>query len=424
MIEAPAYVPQQEIVAKPLSLGVDTNGSHDILPTKEAGQKSVPFAFDLGREFELTQKFGNAYKRHFMENAHYYAKESYGRVPVSEYEHKIMEKEDGSVTLTLGPDNQLAWDCYLAPAQDPSKPDWYKKRSMGDVRWVDAIQKALSGAKEGDTFIDLSPTEFNVTVEERKAWGYGYHSFARIHKIVVENGQKKLVSRAIRNYLDAPEQEELFEKLAGERVAVSEMLGVVAKVDGGISQGYIKALSEELYQRTPEERKIIPPEEYVKNVKSEQEMERELQKIDTWLTVVFEMMQRGESPVKIVNQFRGWENAVRDYVEGKENLKQFENITLDGMREAVVSGNPLLTKFVNREYTPGANGCGLGSGFGVERNDGTMSYDSMTKATEGDCPEIKCGNKEKRCNWKASESEVDEIVSGRLTKCPKCGWKP
>ncbi len=424
MIEASVYQPQQELVSKSLSQGVDINGSHDILPIQETPQKSAPFAFDLGREFELTQKFGNSYKKHFLENAHYYAKESYGRVPVSEYEHKILENEDGSVCLALGPDNQSARECYLNPAQDKSKPEWYRRRSMGDVRWVDAIEKALVDSSEGDTFIDLSPTEFNVTVKERKAWGYGYHSFARIHKIVVENGQKKLVSRAVRNYLDAPEQEELFEKLAGERVDVDSMLGVVVKVDNGTSQGYIKALSEELYKKTPDSRKIIPPEEYIKNIKSEQEMDCELQKVDAWLTVVFEMMQRGESPAKIVSQFRGWENAVKDYVEGKSDLKQFENITLDGMREAVVSGNSLVTSFVNRQYSPGANGCGLGSGFGVERNDGTMSYESMTKTTEGDCPEIKCGNKEKRCNWIASESEVDEITSGRLTKCPKCGWKP
>lgn len=424
MIEASVYQPQQELVSKSLSQGVDINGSHDILPIQETPQKSAPFAFDLGREFELTQKFGNSYKKHFLENAHYYAKESYGRVPVSEYEHKILENEDGSICLALGPDNQSARECYLTPAQDTSRPEWYRRRSMGDVRWVDAIEKALVDSSEGDTFIDLSPTEFNVTVKERKAWGYGYHSFARIHKIVVENGQKKLVSRAVRNYLDAPEQEELFEKLAGERVDVDSMLGVVAKVDNGTSQGYIKSLSEELYKKTPDGRKIIPPEEYIKNIKSEQEMDCELQKVDAWLTVVFEMMQRGESPAKIVSQFRGWENAVKDYVEGKCDLKQFENITLDGMREAVVSGNSLVTSFVNRQYSPGANGCGLGSGFGVERNDGTMSYESMTKTTEGDCPEIKCGNKEKRCNWIASESEVDEITSGRLTKCPKCGWKP
>lgn len=424
MIEASVYQPQQELVSKSLSQGADINGSHDILPIQETPQKSAPFAFDLGREFELTQKFGNSYKKHFLENAHYYAKESYGRVPVSEYEHKILENEDGSVSLALGPDDQSARDCYLAPAQDTSKPDWYRRRSVGDVRWVDSMQNALYGAEEGDTFVDLSPTEFNVSVEERKAWGYGYHSFVRVHKVVVEGGQKKLVSRAVRNYLDAPEQEELFEKLAGERMDASEMLGVVAKVDNGTSQGLIKALADELYQSTPDGRKIIPPEEYIKNIKSEQEMDCELQKVDAWLTVVFEMMQKGESPAKIVKHFRGWENAIRDYVEGKNDLAQFENITIEGMREAVSSGNPLITNFTDRAYAPGANGCGLGSGFGTERNDGVMDYESMTKATEGDCPEIKCGNKEKKCNWKANSTEVDEITSGRLTKCPKCGWKP
>ncbi len=422
MIEAQVYQPQQELISRSLSYGVDINGSHEN-PATPDNEKSAPFAFDLGREYQLTQKFGNKYRSHFIENAHYYAKESYGRVPISEYEHKIMENEDGSVYLALGPDNQSARDCYLVPAQDRSKPEWYRRRSMGDVRWVDAMQEAVGGAKEGDTFVDLSPTEFGVTVEERKAWGYGYHSFARIHKIVVENGQKKLISRAVRNYLDAPEQEMLFEKLAGERVAVDALLGVVAKVDSGTSQSYIRSLSDELYENTPEERKIHPPKEYLQNVKNEQEMDRELQKVDAWLAVVFEMMQKGESPAKIVSHFRGWENAVRDYVEDKSTLSEFENITVDEMRVAIATGSAIVTHFVNREYAPGANGCGLGSGFGAERNDGIMTYESMTN-TEGNCPEIKCGNKEKRCNWKASESEADEITAGRLTKCPKCGWKP
>ena len=347
MIEVPVYLPPQELVATALHLGVDAKGSHDILSTTETPQKSAPFAFDLGSEFQLTQKFGYTYKKHFIENAHYYAKESYGRVPVSEYEHKIMEGEDGGVILALGPDNQSARDCYLTPARDESKPDWYKKRSMGDVRWVDSMQEGLVGAKEGDTFVDLSPTEFNVTVEERKAWGYGYHSFARIHRVVVEDGQKKLVSRAVRNYLDGPEQEELFEKLAGERISVDKMLGAVAKVDNGTSQGHIKALSEALYRDTPENRKIYPPEEYLENVKNEHEMDVELQKIDAWLTVVFEMMQNGELPAKIVSYFRGWENAVKDYVEGKNDLAQFENVTVDVMRWAVRSGKPLVLDFVN-----------------------------------------------------------------------------
>src|SRR3989344_6213567 len=85
------------------------DGVHDMLPTVEKEtKKSTPFAFNLRREQELAQEYGRNYKKYFIENAHYYAKESYGRVPVSEYEHKILDYKDGSIQLVLGPNNQQA----------------------------------------------------------------------------------------------------------------------------------------------------------------------------------------------------------------------------------------------------------------------------------------------------------------------------
>jgi len=36
------------------------------------------------------------------------------------------------------------------------------------------------------------------------------------------------------------------------------------------------------------------------------------------------------------------------------------------------------------------------------------------------CYQIKC----KKCDWVASDEEVEEIQKRILTKCPKCGWKP
>lgn len=399
------------------------DGAHDILPGPEKETKqSTPFAFNLGHEYQLAKEYGGNYKKYFIENAHYYAKESYGRVPVSQYEHKIRENEDGSIQLVLGPDNKSARNSYLEPALDTSKPEWYRKRSMGDVRWVDSMQKVLKDAEEGDTFIDLSPTEFNVSAQERKEWGYGYHSFARIHRVVTEeNGQKKLVSRAVRNYLDATEQEILFEQLTGEKIGVSEMLGRVKKVNPGISQGYIRSLADKLYENTPHVRKIIPPPEYTEHIKNEREMDTALKKIDVWLEAVYEMIERGESPQDILKSFRGWENAVKDYVEGKSNLTEFENVSVDNIQREIYRTGPLISTYIERQYEPGSNGCGLGSGFSeTTTNKDPMTYQSMTKTTESSCPEIKC----KKCPWKANEGEVKQINNRKLTKCPKCGWKP
>ena len=397
------------------------DGSYDLLHAETESQKSAPFAFDLGREYQLTQEYGDNYKKYFVENAHYYAKESYGRVPVSEYEHGIIERPDGNIELVLGPDNVSARESYMVPATDRAKPDWYTRRSAADVKWVEQMQKALKDATVGDTFIDLSPTEFNVSVEERKKWGYGHHSFIRLHRMVVESGKKKLISRAVRNYLDVPEQEVVYEQLTGEKVDISEMLGRVEKVNPGISQGYIKALSDKLYKNTPTERKIVPPDEYTKNVKNEQEMDSSLFKIDPWLEVVFEMMKNGEDPSNILKKFRGWENAVRDYVKGESNFTEFDGMTAELIKAAMFRKDSIVTSYMDRTYETSASGCGFGSGFSeLERNNEGMTHESMTKTTEGNCPEIKC----RKCTWKANEKEADQISHGKLTKCPRCGWKP
>ena len=192
--EAQQYSPTAEELNfwNSLRSRISPDGSHDLLEGEAVSETSItPFAFDLSREYELAQEYGGNYKKYFIENAHYYAKESYGRVPVSEYEHKILTFSDGSAKLVLGPDNMSARQSYLEPALDISKPEWYRKRSMADVKWVDSIQLQLAEASEGDTFIDISPTEYGVSVEERKKWGYGYHSFARVHKLVIENGEKE-----------------------------------------------------------------------------------------------------------------------------------------------------------------------------------------------------------------------------------------
>ena len=415
------FTPQQHASLELLKMRYSPDGSHDNLAEADPSVKSAPFAFDLGNEYRLSQLYGENYKKYFLENAHYYAKESYGRVPVSEYEHKIVTGEDGKEKLVLGPDNMSARESYLLPAQDATKPLWYQRRSMGDVAWVDNMERLLTGAEAGDTYLDFSPTEYDVSVSERKKWGYGYHSFVRLHKVVEEGGQKKLVSRAVRNYLDAPEQEELFKQLTGSEVLADEMLGRVERVNPDFSQAYIKALSQKLYDATPEQRKIIPPDEYLKNVKEEIEMEEGLKKIDTWLEVVYEMMQKGEDKSDILKKFRGWENAVKDYVQDKDNLERFSSLSLGQMRVALFQESSEVSSLLDRLYEAGSNGCGNGSGFAeIERNMTAMTYESLTKATEGECPEIKC----RKCPWKASEKEANDISKGRIDKCPKCGWKP
>ena len=234
--------------------------------------------------------------------------------------------------------------------------------------------------------------------------------------------KKKLVSRAVRNYLDKDEQEVLFEKLTGEKVEIAGMLGRVEKVNPAISQAYIKSLSEKLYENTPTGRKIIPPQESIEGIKSEEEMDCALSRIDVWLVAVYEMMESGVDPEIVLQKFRGWENAVKDYIAGKDVFEKFQNLTIQDMRAAVYDANSFLSEYVDREYEAGMNGCGLGSGLNMlKKTVGPMTYESMSGDYDSNnCPEIKC----RKCAWKANENEVREITKGKLSRCPKCGWKP
>jgi hypothetical protein len=293
------------------------------------------------------------------------------------------------------------------------------------------MEKRLQNAREGESFVDFSPTEYDVSIWDRKKWGYGYHSFVRLHKVVVENGEKKLVSRAIRNYLDAPEQSEFFESLTGDRVKTNEMLGRVAKIDPAITQAAIKTMAEAFYNSTPFDRKIIPPSNMTQNIKNEREMDEGLGKIDSWLEVIFELMQQGADKGEVLKKFRGWENAVKDFVDAKNNLEEFKNMSIGEMKMALFEENSQVSGLLERLYETGSNGCGNGSGFSeIERNMVTMTYESMTNLTNGkkveDDPGLcKCGGDRAHFHCPGIKEGKDcknKIIVGKgILKCPKCG---
>lgn len=45
---------------------------------------------------------------------------------------------------------------------------------------------------------------------------------------------------------------------------------------------------------------------------------------------------------------------------------------------------------------------------------------NMIDQTCETCYQIAC----KKCDWVASDEEVELIQKGEMTACPKCGWKP
>lgn len=404
-----------------------------------------PFAFDLASEYDWIQQYGDGYKQVFFENAWYYAKESYGKVPVVQYEHKVKIAPDGRARLTFGPGDGDAAESYRAPAYNPELPLWYRERAYSDAEFAEAMNTELLTASLDDVFIDLSPTEYDVTLDERKKWGFGTHSFIRAHQFVFENGKAKLVSKGMRNYLNEPEQYALLERLTGQAFS-GGILGSVAKLTPGMTIGQIDAIAKELYDQTPEERKLKPLEDDTV-YKSDQEMNTIFTSFERVLVGVYLLIQRRRPKSFIQKTFQIWEKAVQAATRGEEiDWEFFENFDPEALLEYESSSrfaydSSPLGEYALRTYTPGTNGCGLGSGFGdmqraslgnIVTYDGLMTYGNMTRAQsmDGVClcvglPHFHCPGSLKRKEEKGKEKTVPceyKITIGLgITVCIKCG---
>ena len=383
-----------------------------------------PFAFDLGRERDLIRQHGDGYKDFFMAQAHYYAKESYGKVPKVEYSHDIGREIDGAVKLRFGPNGEYAEKSYMNPVFDESLPSWYRKRSGADVRWTRSLQDKLRAAVPGDSFIDLSPTEFGVSIEDRKKWGFGWHSFIRIHQVVYEDGVEKLISRGIRNYLDLPEQKQLYQDLTGEKIKEGEdILCKVGNLNESLGLGHIEKKIKDLWDKTPEDRRIWSEEDQLQ--KSEEEMEHKLADLDKWLEGIFYLMKNNAWEGRIEEEFHGWENAIKASVKGESfDFASLRKIDVQAFIDHKYDPQAFAVQgFINREYKAGANGCGLGSGFGggsfmgvkfgsnTQEISGPMSYPSMTFNEGG---RVLC------CTCPFCGKEVEAKISKGKISCPKC----
>jgi len=392
------------------------------LPPSETQLK--PFAFNLSREYERAQELQEKGLPFFISQAEYYAKETYGKVKVDEFEHRIKRDENGNVHLVFGPDDQLAEESYAKPVSNPALPLWYRKIAQHDVKWTYMMQNELSKAKVGDRFFDVSPTAFSIPLEERKKSGFGLHSFASVSELVVEDGVEKLVTRPIRNYLDEQEHELLFALVTGKHVDRQFLPRTVGKIPDHIQIGHIEQIIEGLYDNTPPERKIIPDEDDAM-IKTAEEMKALLSPFENWLRGIYYLMQDGEDPYIIQEQFRGWEKVIKAAVAGEHvDTEFFQRLNPRSLLYYSLSSGPSpISEYTAREYVAGDNFCGDGAGFSstVDRQDGPMTYGTMTENSEK-CPEIKCGKE--GCGWKADEDDIRKIRLGRMTACPKCGWKP
>lgn len=385
--------------------------NHPYPESETLTEKRVPFAFDLEIEYQHIREYGEGYRPFFLEQAHYFAKESYGKVPLVEYEHRV---KDGVLVYEVSGKKIKARDSYRRQSVDTSLPDWYRARAFGDLRWVDNLERHLSQAGDGDLFFDLSPTSFQISLEERQRWGFGTHSFVRLHQVVGEGRLKKLVSRAPRNYLDLPEQARLFEAISGRHIEGQYLLGEVAKIDRGTEIGHVQKLVDDLYRQTPAERKIIPPQND-QIIADSQEMDAHLVRLDWWLNNIFDLMAGEASKNVIEKQFHGWENAVKDLVRRGTKSKQLGQTQQYYPDEDWFLQAQIVDYYTQQPYFLESNSCGRGSGFSrseISRTEaGPMDYLGLTNKKDewkkGDC---------RRC-------EKKETMVGPCSICKDCEKK-
>lgn len=432
-----------------------TTESHDSAEADK--EKAVPPAFDLGVELKYIQEFGDSYQPFFDKNALYYIMEAYGHVPKVVYEHSVLEDADGNITLYIDALHKSARESYQEPVGFDA-PQWYTDRAQKDYQTVVNLEDQLKGATDGDIFVEVSPTEYDITVEEREKCGFGHHSFVRVHQLSRnERGEKILVSRALREYLDLGGHEQLFKTLTDVQITGENLIGTVAKlrpdlnvhdIQSDTDINSVQSLIDELYACTPEATKIIPPEEDLyfstsQHVKDQFDLQKD------WLQEIFVMLREGPDSESVAawqqeveRKFHGWEMAMKTLVQNKGTVP-------DIPQELIAAGMPVgdfRDYFMSMDYSAGSSSCGNGSGFGMEMGGGSsfngetysgnMSYGGMTGrfnelmgqkcATCGlsdednhyHCPGIRYGGEP--CNqWYADETDVPR--DKRTKKC-SCGF--
>lgn len=383
--------------------------------TERREEPAMPPAFDLAHELAYIQEYGNDYYSFFSKEALYYVMETYGRVPRVEYYHSLREDEAGNVSLYIDAIQKTARESYAEPVSFDA-PDWYTKRAEKDLKAIVSLEEQLKDASETDVFLEISPTEYDISVDERERCGFGYQSFVRLHQIGRnEQGERILVSRALREYLDAEGHAELAITLAGEAAEGGELLGSVFKLqpelsitdirhDGDVQS--VQNLIDQIYDRTPSIRKIVPPPEDLFYATSTQVREQ-FEKQESWLHDIFTLMEEGpdresvaEWQAEVERQFHGWEMAMKALIHtGGDEDRALE----EAEEESGTYGGGFRDTFVGMDYTPGGNSCGNGAGFGGAGDMGTSTSIAMAEGA---------------MNYAGLSGRYDKLMG---QKCAVCG---
>lgn len=425
---------------------------YDIRPAPSLISESrpTPFALNLRTEYNWIRRFGESYKPFFFAEAHYYAKEAIGKVPRVIYEHDIIGDEFSAAVLYIKSLRKTARESYFEPVTDTALPQWFRNRARKDYDVVVELERRLETAKVGDVFIDCSPTEFDIPIEERNKFQYDWHSFVRLYQLKEEGGQKKLIARAIRHYLPREEQAILYAQLTGKRLPGKQLLGNVGKlvaqipiqdIENDQDIASVQKLISRLDALTPPERRLPSQPN---NSASNEEMNRYLKTTNSLLEAVFHRLlsdvrpgeTRKEFEAEVVELIHAWEQAIKARVDGNTSSEEdyfLESTTHHEILSNFHSDQPeyaTLQHYRLKEYRPAGGDCGSGSGFGSSpeealslqvptRISGKMDHGNLTsRFGENRYPDYHCPS----CGTKI-QGELKDRPETWIKHCPNANCR-
>ncbi len=340
------------------------------------------YAFDLGIARQYAVEHGSAYLKDFLRDVRYYTGETYGKLSADVYNHEIHDSHSGhsEIGFWRGTEWVPARNSYAKVANDLTKPEWYRHRAQRDWQWVLNIESKLNQTpgQENIPWVDLSPTAYKVSLEERRDANFNLHSFARVHW----RSGNKLVSVAHRNYLSESSQPEFFKLLTGKEATVEEMLGRVEDLKEGLTVTDVPALAQNIYNATPEQFKVHIPEEE-QDMKDVQDIENILTSTQPLLLDLYrQMMDQYVPNTRVLKSFKRWEMLVKAMAKGEAiDLEAIQHIgrSAPDRKKALIA----LRRFEDMAYEPGKNDCGNGVGMGNLTGGGKVRLPGTVLALSG-----------------------------------------
>ncbi len=338
-------------------------------------EKATPIAFVLDYEQQKARQEGDTYLPEFFNSLMYYAKETYGKVPIASYHYDLEERKDGPTLLKPPGRNEYVRHSFSEPLNNPNLPPWYLARVHKDLQYLSKLENdLLPNAKPGDVFVNFSPASYDVPLEERQKVQMGAQSFVFLYQVGMHEGRKVLQATAVRNYLNVRQQTDLYNSLTGETQTEATLLGSINKLnrrisvtDEGDMRRFHKELTDLYFKAPPNERIQIPEKDKI--AVDEEDFVAKVEHLQPYVIALFHLLRECDDKLFIQYKFVEWEKKIKQALQGSRKyealgatalLEDYYRITADKYTYAAEA--QFMMQQVREAQSEG-NSCGNGIGF-------------------------------------------------------------